>query len=712
MAKNAWPPADQRDLIGKRISRLDGPVKATGHARYAYDINRPGLLYAKLVWSPHAAAKVVNVDLSAAKEVKGVVGAWPEVEPGAEVRYAGQVIASVAAQTEEAANEAVRKVKVSYEVQPHLVDDTDPSKSDAKEDRDDKPSAEAVDAALKDAEVLSEGFYGLAAITHCCMEAHGQTCEFTGDGLMVWPSTQNVSAYAGGLADAAGIPAAQIKVDCQYMGGGFGSKFDSDQWGKIAVRIAKETGKPVKLMLERDQELMSAGARPSAYAYVKTGATKDGNITVFESQGWGSGGMGSAGGLRVPYIFGNIPNKRTIFKGVRTNRGSARAWRAPSHPQSCLVTMAALEDLAAKLKMDTLDFYLKNIGLTDRPDVYSQELKIAADLIGYRDKAHLRPDLTEGPIKRGIGISLHTWGGGGHNSKCETVINPDGSVSASIGSQDLGTGTRTVIGIVTAETLGLPLDQVTVNIGRNTYPQSGASGGSTTVGGVSSSARDAATNALNALFEKVAPALDAKPEQLEARDGKIQVLGNPSKSLPWKKACSLLGQMPITGQGSKPTSDGTKLDDAGAGGVQMADVSVDIETGQVTINEFVAVQDCGLIVDLKTAESQVYGAVIMGITYSLFEECVYDPITGRLLNADMEFYRLATLGDCGTLKVHMMTGPGYDERGVIGLGEPPVISPGAAISNAVANAIGVRVPTIPLTPDKVLAALEKEGELA
>jgi xanthine dehydrogenase YagR molybdenum-binding subunit len=171
----------------------------------------------------------------------------------------------------------------------------------------------------------------------------------------------------------------------------------------------------------------------------------------------------------------------------------------------------------------------------------------------------------------------------------------------------------------------------------------------------------------------------------------------------------LLGQTAITRQGEHPGGQQTELTGSTVGGVQIADVSVDIETGLVTMNEMVAVQDCGLIIDLKTAESQVYGAMIMGITYALFEECVYDRQTGRMLNPDMEFYRLAGLSDVGQLKVHMMTGPGYDDRGVIGLGEPPVISPGAAISNAVANAIGVRVPTLPVTPDRVLTALEAGG---
>jgi xanthine dehydrogenase YagR molybdenum-binding subunit len=155
-----------------------------------------------------------------------------------------------------------------------------------------------------------------------------------------------------------------------------------------------------------------------------------------------------------------------------------------------------------------------------------------------------------------------------------------------------------------------------------------------------------------------------------------------------------------------------KLIDAGVGGVQMADVSVDVETGVVTLNEMVAVQDCGLVISLKNAESQVFGALIMGITYALFEEAVYDNQSGKMLNPDMEFYRLAGIGDIGNLKVHMMQTKAYEDRGVIGLGEPPVISPGAAIANAVANACGVRVPHLPLTPDRVIAALYEGGKVA
>jgi xanthine dehydrogenase YagR molybdenum-binding subunit len=246
---------------------------------------------------------------------------------------------------------------------------------------------------------------------------------------------------------------------------------------------------------------------------------------------------------------------------------------------------------------------------------------------------------------------------------------------------------------------------VKVNIGDSRYPSSGASGGSTTVGGVSSSTRRAATDALNQLLAKVAPSLGATPDQLEAANGRIQVQGNLAKSLTWKQACAKLGATAVTGEG-KTSPD---LISSGVGGAQMAEVTVDTETGIVRVEKLVAAQDCGLIIDTKTAESQVYGAMIMGVCYALYEEKIMDGLTGRCLNPNMEFYKLAGIGDIGELVVHMMTGPGYDERGVIGLGEPPVISPGAAISNAVANATGVRVPELPLTPDRVLAALEKGG---
>ncbi len=360
------------------------------------------------------------------------------------------------------------------------------------------------------------------------------------------------------------------------------------------------------------------------------------------------------------------------------------------------------------MNMDPVEFITRNLQLTGpREKIYRDEFPIAVELMEWKKNWHPRGDKSSGAIKRGLGLSMHTWGGRGHDSNCDLTIHPDGAVEIKMATQDLGTGCRTIIMIVAADTLGIPLDNVKLLIGDSRYPVSGASGGSTTSGGVTSSTRRAAVDARDQLFAKVAPALKAQPEELEAVNATVRVKSDPSRSLGWKEACAKIGAMPMTIRGKNPDkSKPPDLTNSGVGGVQMADVSVDTETGIVRVNKLVAVQDCGLVVDVKTAESQVLGALIMGTSYALYEEKILDPVTGRMLNPNMEFYRLAGIADVGELKVHMMTGKGYDERGVIGLAEPPVISPGAAISNAVANAIGVRVPFLPLTPDRVLQALE------
>jgi len=567
------------------------------------------------------------------------------------------------------------------------------------------------DKSFSEAEVVSEGLYGIPVITHCCLESHGSISEWTDqDHVFTHISTQNVSGIAGQMAEPLKVPATNIRVHQDNIGGGFGSKFSPDRWGIFTAEISKKAdGKPVRYMLERDAELKVAGARPSAYARVKVAAKKDGTVTAWQSSSWGTGGPGGGGMPPIPYVF-SVPNSRLEHTAIRNNIGPARAWRAPNHPQAAVLTMCALDDLAAKLNMDPVEFFAKNLNLTKaRENTYREELAIATELMAWKEKWHPRPQKADGVV-RGVGVSFHTWGGRGHASDCDLTIHPDGSVELKMGTQDLGTGTRTCILVVAADTLGIPMQAIQLLIGDTNYPPSGGSGGSTTIGGVSSSTRRAAVDARDALFAKVAPALNAQPEQLECKNGQVSVKGDSSRVLSWKEACSKLGVMPVTVRGKNP--DRTKppdLTNSGVGGVQMAEVEVDSDTGIVKVKKMVAVQDCGLIIDLKTAETQCCGALIMGISYSLFEEKVMDPTTGRMLNADMEFYRLAGLSDIPELVVHMMTGKGYDERGVIGLGEPPVISPGAAISNAVANAIGVRVPFLPLTPDRVLTALEQNG---
>jgi xanthine dehydrogenase YagR molybdenum-binding subunit len=785
MTEYAWPDAEHRALIGKRITRVDSPVKVSGQAKYTYDVHRPGMLYGRVLRCPYAHAKVVSVDTSAAEKMPGVKAVHIIQGPNANIHWAGDDVVAVAAIDEPTAEDAIRAIKVEYQKLAHLVSDAEPPKGTAEEqgplsvdDLDDMldnqvPSQQMVsqikqygmtekadekalkmlksdgasdavldavraaeihpqvaskppsnyqkaaevtvgdpDKAFSEAEVTSEGLYGVPVITHCCLETHGSISEWTDpDHLFVHMSTQNVSGIPAQMAEPLKVPAANIRLHQDHIGGGFGSKFGPDRWGIATAQISKKaSGKPVRIMLERDAELKVAGARPSAYARVKVGAKKDGTLVAWQSDSWGTGGPGGGGSPPLPYVV-NIPNQRRRHTAIRNNIGPARAWRAPNHPQAAVLTMGPLEDLAAKLNMDPVDFFLKNLELTGpRRDIYREELGIASDLMGWKEKWRPRGQNISGNMARGLGVSMHTWGGRGHKSTCDLTIHPDGSVEIKMGSQDLGTGTRTCILIVAADTLGIPMDVISLQIGDTLYPPSGGSGGSTTIGGVSSSTRRAAVDARDALFAKVAPALNVQPDRLESVNGTVRVKGDSGRSLSWKEACSKLGAMPLTVRGNNPDpSKPPDLTNSGVGGVQMAEVEVDTDTGIVKVKKMVAVQDCGLVIDVKTAESQCLGALIMGISYSLFEENVMDPSTGRMLNANMTFYRLAGYNDIPELVVHMMTGKGYDERGVIGLGEPPVISPGAAISNAVANAIGVRVPFLPLTPDRVLAALQQKA---
>ena len=699
--KKDWPALSDSTHLGKHNQRVDAADKVSGKAIYTADVNRPNQLHVKFTLCPHGLAEIVSIDVSEAAGMDGVVVAKPLLEVGAEARYAGYEVAVVAAETEEIAREAARRVWVVYKPLPHNVRDssTEDLGEWAKAGR--AGGDGDVEAALASSDLVVEGRYGAPIITHCCFEPHGSLIEFKGEERIdAWFSTQRISSIAGDLSQETGVDEANIHAVCQNLGSGYGSKFQFDVWDRECARIAQATGRPVKVMLDRDHELMVAGSRPSAFAEVKVGVMNDGTLTAWESHSFGSGGDSTRGSLRLPYVFTNgFPNSQQ-HTAIRTNTGASRAWRAPSHPQMCLITMAALEDAAAGLKMDPLEFFRKNLGLTDRAGVYAEELEIADGLMGWKQRWKPRGS-GSGPIQTGLGLSIHTWGGRGHDSNCRVTLRSDGRVDLACGTQDMGMGSRTVLAVVAAETLGLPVELIHVQVGDNSLPPSGASGGSTTTGGIATSSRTAAVDAANQLIRKVAPELDATPEECVIRDGEVLVADDPDRAMSFGDACALIGPEPIVGNGRTDP----ELMTQGVGGVQMAEVSVDVETGVVEMVKLVAVQDCGTIVNLTTAESQVLGGCIMGISSALYEERIMDPVTGDCLNADLSRYRLAGIADVGEIVVHMMQTEQHHQRGVIGLGEPPVISPMAAISNAVANAIGVRVPHVPLTPRAVLTAL-------
>ncbi len=705
-----WPGTP--DLLGRRTQRLDGPAKATGRAKYTYDLQRPGMLYARIVRSPHAHARIRAIDTSAAERAPGVRAAIALLDLSkpetAKAMYQGDEIAAVAADTEEQACDAARLVKVDFEVLPHLatVDQALRAEAPAVFPRGNVTQGSVeedgnVDTAFPTAAHVVEASYSTQVETHSCLETHGCLVEWEGDKLTAWVSTQAVQATKDGTAKALEIPQANVHVITEYMGGGFGSKLGPDYEVQVAAKLARQAGRPVKLMLDRSEEHLGTGNRPSAYAKVRAGASADGKLVAFEAESWGTGGAGQGAGFPLPYPVYVWPNRRRRHRDVYINAGPQRAMRAPGHPQGSFITEGLMDELAEKVGIDPLEFRLKNLPPEAPNAMWGKYFPMGAEKIGWKGR-HKTGDPAKGPIKRGLGCAANRWGGGGSpQTRAHVEILPDGGALIRVGTQDIGTGTRTVLALVMAETFGLTPSAIKVEIGDSNYPFAPGSGGSVTIGSVSPVTRIAAEQALAQLFAKVAPAIGADPAALVARGGRIAVKDDSSKGLSWKDACRLLGTTPISVDGQWEKG----LSSVGTSGVQFADVEVDVETGITRVRKIVCIQDAGLIVDRLTAESQCFGGITMGIGFALFEHRILDRNTARMVNPNFEWYLLPGPSDMPEIDVTLVDQP---ERGVIGLGEPPTISTAAAIANAVANATGARVRDLPITPARVLAALEQQ----
>jgi xanthine dehydrogenase YagR molybdenum-binding subunit len=710
--KYAWP--EKPVVLSSRAKRLDGPDKVSGRAKYSFDINRPGMIFGRMVRSPHPHARIVAVDLAEARRAPGVKAALVWKEPGAQVMYQGDPVAAIAADTEEQAIDAARLVKVTYDVMSHVANVEQAMAADApkifeslqgvtgNQRRGNVDETGDLDAGFKAAAHVIEQTYQTHVITHVCMESHGCVCEWDGDKLTAWVSTQGVHGTKDGFASGLKIPSANVRVITQYMGGGFGSKFGPDSQGLICAKLAQEAKVPVKLFLDRKEEHLDTGNRPSAHAKIKAGVSADGMLTAFDATSWGTGGAGAASGFPLPYIY-QFPNRRRVHTDVYINAGQQRAMRAPGHPQGCFLTEILMDELADRVRMDPVEFRIKNLPTAAPSRAWGDYFQQGAKAFGW-DKRHATGDPKPGPIKNGFGVSAHQWGGGGRGGRAHCDITSDGSVVMKCGSQDLGTGTRTLVALVTAETLGLPVSAVKPEIGDTMYPVCGASGGSTTAASISPAIRIAAGQALDALFAKVAPQLGVAPDMLVAEGGRIHVKGNTSKGMTWKDACKTIGTEPISIDAQ--WEDG--LSSTGTSGVQFTEVDVDIETGIVKVKRILTVQDCGLIVDRLLAESQIYGGIIGSLNFALFEDRILDRVTGQMVNPNMETYLLAGMSDIPKIDIMLVDTPVQRARGVIGIGEPPTVSTASSIANAVRNATGATIRSLPLHPHRILAAIEEQ----
>ena len=700
MAK--WKPLDEMTLLGTHQPRVDGPDKVSGRARYTHDQAPAGVLHGAVLTSPHAAARVVAIDASRARVLPGVKAVLTDVHPTGTVRFAGEYVAAVAAVGKAVAQDALELIDVTWDERAYAVTLEDAIEEGAPRVFADQENVRVPDprgtgdvtAGFAAADEVVEAEFRTQVQTHSPLETHGSVAAWDGDELTVWDSTQAVHGVREGIAKALEMPANKVRVVCHHMGGGFGAKLGPGAYTVIAARLARAAGAPVKLMLSRKDEHLSVGNRPDSVQRLKLGATRDGTFTAFEATTWGSGGIGGRGGVPQPYVY-HFEDWRHQHHNVATNTGGARAFRAPGRPQACFAMEQLVDEMAWKLGLDPLAVRLRN----DPHETRAQEWQIAAERIDWARWRRRQPGAGAGPIKRGVGMGASAWPTGGGGTKAQIDILSDGTVEVRCGTQDLGTGTRTLVTLVAAEELGLPVSAVKAQIGDSDYPYSGGSGGSTTAPSVAPAIKVTAEKARAEVAAAVAAELGTDAESLVFAEGTVRDPGS-GRRLSWAEACSLLGANAVSVAGQWQEG----LSGRGVAGCQFAEVEVDTDTGRIQVIKVVAVQDCGLVIDRLTTESQVNGAVIQGVSYALSEERLMDPETGTMVNADFENYKILGALESPEIEVILFDQP---ERGVIGIGEPPTIPTSAAVANAFYHATGVRLRELPMTPDRVLMALEE-----
>ena len=726
-----WQPGDRLNLIGQSTPRVDAVAKVTGTANYSYDQKPKGMIYGKILRSPHGNADIVSIDIDKAKKLPGVraILTAPEIFEDESARYAGAEVAAVAADTEMQAEAALRAIEVEYDIKPHCVTVEDARKEGAPQvgrgeqvnvarisprqrrgrrgsnsDMDERLARQeaAVGKVIQDSDVVVEGEFSTQVQTHAPLETHGSVCSWEDGRLICWASSQATFGFRNELtSNWGGVRAKSCQILSEYVGGGFGSKFSAGREGVLGALLAKEAGVPVHLMLDRSGEQLSAGNRPDSLQQMKMGVNKDGVIQGTRIRSWGTPGTGTGGaGAHNDGIY-NIGEVDKIEYGVRTNTGGAKAHRAPGWPQGAFALEQMMDMAADEIGMDRVEFRKKN----DEHPIRKVEYDIAKDRIKW-NRSLTRNGGAE--ICQGLGIASNLWfsaGGGGASALVR--ITKDGQVEVRNGAQDIGTGTRTVMGMVVAEELVLEMNQVATRIGNTDDPQGPASGGSTTIGTVTPAARLAAFHAKKELMEIVADRKGWDASELDLKDQEVWRIGEGSTGMTFESACALMDDDAIEVLKGRPRRNYEGFSDTNAG-VQAAHVEVNQATGAVKVLKVVAVADAGKILNPLTSESQVRGGVIQGVSFALFERRIMDRQKGRMLNDDFENYKMLGSMDCPEIDVVLLdVYNGKSNTQVMGLGEPPIVATAAAVANAVSDALGVRMYDLPITPKKVLEAIAK-----
>jgi CO/xanthine dehydrogenase Mo-binding subunit len=748
-------------LIGRPTPLIDGEVKVTGKLRFLADLEIPGVLHARMVTSPYAHARIQNVEASAALAMPGVVAVLtakdlPDILPTnrqrlllarERVMFVGQPVALVLAESEIAAEDALEHVVIDYEPLPAVVTIEEALAKDAplvwpegmpgdsgeaaahgadvggEDEGPPKRSNVAnrthfnqgdVAAGFAEADAVVERTFKTSMVHQSPLEPHATAVKIdpaTGE-VTVWGSTQAPFHVRAQIAEALGKAESEVRVITTPIGGGFGGKFVL--YEPLVALAAQAAGKPVQLILSRQEEMLAGNPAPAGRLRVKLGAKKDGRFTALETELVFDGGCYPSAPVGLAtMIMGSvyrIPNYDLKGQEVLTFKLSGGAYRAPGVPQATFALESVIDEVAGQLGLDSLELRLQNAVERGDPMAHGKNwpsigMKEVLSAIqahpAWQNRAEARV------AGRGVGVAVAAWPGGTEPASAACTINRDGTLHIHLGSVDLS-GTTTGFAMIAAELFGVSPDKVRVVSGdTQKAAYSGAAGGSKITYTVGPALIQAVEEARTQTLAIAAELLEAAAEDLEIVNGQVQVKGFPDKTIPVGQIAGKT--MQFGGQYAPVFGHGRHVDTTPASCfcAQLAEVSVDEETGKVRVHRLVVAQDVGKAINPMAIEGQMMGGAAQGLGWALYENMVYDE-QGQLLTASFMDYNLphfeqvAEQFDALIVEVPQEHGP----LGVRGVGEPPITATAGAVANAIAHATGAHLNQLPMTPPRVLAALQ------
>lgn len=732
--------------IGRSVQRIDALDKVTGRAKYANDLHLPGMTYAVFLRSPHGHARIKSIDTSEAEKLHGVVAIihadtlardmasvvedeihasrrvvklFPAV--GETVKYQGAKVGAVAAVTREIAEEACERIQVVYEILPALVDVRESIKDTAPILNEDSTPADPVadgpwaglalrnvagqnhradgdvDSGFKAADRVFEDTYVIPRAHQTYIEPHVSVADVAMDGkVTVYTSTQGHFAVRSNLANSLRMPLSKINVVGMTIGGGFGAKFGGIV-DAYSVLLAQKALRPVKITYTREEEFLDARPAPGAVIHVKTGVKNDRTITARQvwalwDTGAGSGGCGSTSRVKGVY---KIDNFKMDAYDINTNKPAPGAYRAPGAPQATMAGETQINKICTEMGWDPVEFRIQNMREGEQL-AFKETLKAVADKAGWSTR--------QKGDNEGWGVAVGEWTNGGGPASAIVSLHEDGKVRIFYGLMDI-TGTDTAMAQIAAEVLGVRYEDVSVVRGdTDSAPFGTASGGSVVTFSFGNAVKRAAEDARNRVLEQAAEHLEASIEDLELADGKITVKGNPESSVSFAQ----VGQMALRSKGGPIVGRGSFASEPSATTIaaQIAKIKVDPQTGKVDITELYNSLDVGKAINPMSCEGQLEGGLVQGFAWGLMEQMVYAP-DGRNLNAGLLDYRIPTALDFPDIATVLVEEPTKNGPfGVKGIGEPPIAPGVACLISAVADATGKWIHEVPLTPERVLKAMQ------